>query len=320
MDKRSATWLVALVGLAVVLGLVFFSGGTRTKARRFDQEPTVNLVVDRDTGERKTMPMEEYIKGVVAGEMGQLPAEGGEKGDWPHEAYRAQAILARSFALNFLNDEGVVDISTDITEAQAYAPENITKAISDAVDATRGEVMTYNGKYVKAWFHSYSGGQTATAQEGLNYQEEPGFIKAVKLPENKYVPEDHVRWEARIPLAELSASLSETGVNVGDITDVRILDKGPSGRVTQVEVRGSGGTHAMHGADFRLAADPMILKSMLVDRLEVQGDNLVASGTGFGHGVGLSQWDAYMFAEEGQKAEQILKTFFQGIDIETVWD
>ncbi len=105
---------------------------------------------------------------------------------------------------------GRVNISTDVREAQAYSPENITPAIRRAVEATRGQVMVHRGEYVKAWFHSYSGGHTATAKEGLNYQEdEPGFVKAMKLPENRYVPEEHRSWTASFPLSEVSEAIVE---------------------------------------------------------------------------------------------------------------
>src|SRR5690606_12767542 len=150
-----------------------------------EREPDVRLVVNEQTGETRTMPMESYIQGVVAGEMGALPSELGDGDDWPEAAYAAQAILARSFALSFLGDDGNVVIKADVTEAQAYAPEKITEAISRAVESTRGMVLESEGSFVKAWFHSYSGGHTATAKEGLNYREpEPGFVVARKMPDN----------------------------------------------------------------------------------------------------------------------------------------
>jgi len=317
--NRTATSLLAAGAAAVVLALLFFAGGTRTGARRLGDEPTVRVEMD-ENGAVRELPMEEYIMGVVGGEMGRLPAEGGEEQDWPHEAYAAQAILARSFALSFLDDEGRVNISTDVREAQAYRPENITPAIRRAVEATRGQVMVHRGEYVKAWFHSYSGGHTATAKEGLNYQEdEPGFVKAVKLPENRYVPEEHRSWTASFPLSEVSEAIVELA-DVGKVEDVRILERGPSGRATTLEVTGSRGTERVHAAELRIALGPERMKSTLLSRLEVQDGRLVMEGSGFGHGVGLSQWDAYAMAVEGKKAEEILKAFFNDIEIEKAWD
>jgi len=317
--NRATTAILAGAAVVLALALVFLSGGTRTGARKFDEEPTVRLMVD-ETGRTQELSMEEYIMGVVGGEMGRLPAEDGGARDWPREAYAAQAILARSFALNFLDEQGRVNISTDVLEAQAYRPENITPAIREAVERTRGQVMVHNGSFVKAWFHSYSGGHTATAKEGLNYQEEePGFVQAVELPENEYVPDEHRVWTASIPLSEVSEAVVELA-DVGQVSDVEILERGPSGRATTIRVTGSRGSGEVHAADLRVALDPERMKSTLLDALDVQGGNLVMRGRGFGHGVGLSQWDAYKMAEEGKSAEEILRTFFRDIEIQKVWD
>lgn len=320
--NRTTTIVLAAVAVFLALTLLFFSGGTRTGARAFKEEPTVRLSLDPQGTQTRELPMEEYIQGVVGGEMGRLPNdEEGRPRDWPHAAYAAQAILARSFALTFLDDQGVVNISADVLEAQAYKPENITPAIREAVRDTRGQVMTHRSEYVKAWFHSYSGGHTATAKEGLNYQQpEPGFVKAVELPENELVPDEHRAWSVSIPLAKVSEALAQMGVSVGTVTGVEIVERGPSGRATTLRVTGSGGTRQVHAADFRVALGAEELKSTLIDELAVQGNALVARGRGFGHGVGLSQWDAYKMAEEGKNAEAILKTFFQEIEIEKLWD
>lgn len=317
--NRSTTWILAGAAVVLALALVFLSGGTRTGARRFDEEPTVHLTVE-ESGETRQIPMEEYIMGVVGGEMGRLPAEDEGARDWPQAAYAAQAILARSFALNFLDEEGKVTISSDVTEAQAYRPENITPAIREAVQATRGLVMVHGGQFVKAWFHSYSGGHTATAKEGLNYQEdEPGFVKAVKLPDNEFVPDDHRAWAASIPLSEVSQAVVELA-DVGTVRDLEIVERGPSGRATRIRVTGSRGSGEVHAADLRIALDPERMRSTLLEEFDVRDGRLHMRGLGFGHGVGLSQWDAYKMAKEGKSAEEILKSFFQEIEIQRVWE
>lgn len=318
MNRTTSIALIA--GLALVALLFAFNNRVGTSPRRFEREPTVRLT-DKDSGEERELPMEDYIKGVVAGEMGQLPAAGGEEADWPQAAYAAQAILARSFALTFLNDEGVVEISTDVEEAQAYAPENITPAIEKAVESTRGEVMLHRGDFVKAWFHSYSGGHTATAKEGLNYQEdEPGFVAARPMPENEFVPDETKAWSASIPLAEVSRSLADRGLASGAVTQVEIVEKGPSGRATQLAVTGAGGTQRVHASEFRLAVGAERMRSTLLDSIDVEGGNLVMRGKGFGHGVGLSQWDAFKMAKDGESPEAIMNAFFQDISVEKAWD
>ena len=125
-----------------------------------------------------------------------------EEADWPVEAYAAQAILARSFTMDYLEESGGNEIPAAHEQAQAYNPDNIFPAIEEGVDMTRGEVMMYNDEYVRAWFHSYSGGKTATAREGLGQQEEPPYIKSVDVGENEFAPEDVTDWEFSMTLAE----------------------------------------------------------------------------------------------------------------------
>ena len=74
----------------------------------------------------------------------------------------------------------------------------------------------------------------------------------------------------------------------------------------------------MPAADFRVALDAMTMKSTWLSRFEIQGKNLVMTGKGFGHGVGLSQWDAYMLAKEGKSPEEIVKHFLRTLKLETL--
>ena len=113
------------------------------------------------------MDIESYVCGVVAGEM---------KNDWPLEALRAQAILARTFVLKFVAEkdsryEGA-DISTDISEAQAYNTEAVNNRIREAVSSTAGQILVQaDGSLPYTWFHAHSGGITALARESLDWQQ-----------------------------------------------------------------------------------------------------------------------------------------------------
>ena len=111
-------------------------------------------------------------------------------------------------------------------------------------------------------------------------------------------------------------------MDVGAVQDVRIDELGPTGRATRLTVTGTQGSQSMHGAEFRLAVGPEVMKSTLVDpgSFRVVEERLVAEGTGFGHGVGLSQWDAYKMAKEGKSPEEIVEAFFQDIEIVKLWD
>jgi len=318
VDNAAVRRVLLAAAVVLAVGIWYFARAQNAGDGNLRDEPTV-VVVHRD-GRREELPIERYVAGVVAGEMGRLPARGqAEEADWPVEAYAAQAILARSFTMRYWEETGGNEIPAEHEQAQAYNPGGITQAIERGVEMTRGEVMVYGDEVVRAWFHSYSGGRTATAREGLGLDEEPPYIKSVEVPDNEFAPEDVTAWEFSMSLEELRAALAEAGVNVGAIENVRIAERGPSRRVTAFEVTGTNGRATVSGNDFRLAVGAERLKSTLIEDWELSGGRVTARGTGFGHGVGLSQWDAYKMAREGRSPEEIVQFFFDGIEIRRLW-
>jgi SpoIID/LytB domain protein len=225
-------WVTAIVTAAIasiLSGCTLTRNNEGLRAREYRKEPTISLFIN-ETGQKKDIALEDYITGVVAGEM--LP-------DWPLQAYEAQAIVARTFTLELLKRTGGTqklhgtDMSTDEKETQAYNESAITPVIKKAVRNTRGEVITYRGKYIRSWFHAASGGRTARAKEGLNIKEaEPRYTASVRVSEPSAPPESKV-WTATIPLTEVAAALGKAIPDVGTIQSIKILSRGQSGRVTK---------------------------------------------------------------------------------------
>ncbi|ADL06896.1 SpoIID/LytB domain-containing protein [Thermosediminibacter oceani] len=277
------------------------------------REPQLT-VYEVQTKTRKKMNLEDYVAGVVAGEM---------ENNWPVEALAAQAILARTYVLEFVTDKGEskygdADISTDFEEAQAWNPSKINDRVKKAVQMTRGKVITYRGKYVKAWFHSHSGGMTATPKEGLNYkEEEPPYITIVKSPDENAGPEGKRTWSATFTKEELRRAIKEKlGQDTGSIDEVSVVERGPSGRATKIKI----GNATVPAPDLRTALDPMRMRSTLLTSLRIEGEKVIMEGKGFGHGVGLSQWGAHVLARQGKSPEEIIKYYFKGVDIVKLWD
>ncbi|HML89759.1 MAG TPA: SpoIID/LytB domain-containing protein [Methylomusa anaerophila] len=274
-------------------------------------EPDISVFM-HETGEKKTMKMEEYIAGVVAAEM---------KNDWPVEALAAQAIIARTFTVEAIDTKGGVpergtQASTDIKEFQAYDAKAVNDNVKKAVEMTRGMVATYQGKPIKAWFHASAGGITATAKEGLNYRDaEPPYIHSVQSPDD-LAPADIKNWTASFTKDEVLAALKKMGVKANDISSMEIGQKGPSGRTVSLTVNKST---PVSGPELRMALDSTKLKSMLLDGIEVSEDNVIFTGTGYGHGVGMSQWGAHKMAKENKKPEDIITYYFKGITVEKRW-
>lgn len=262
-----------------------------------------------DIGAVETMDLESYLMGVVAGEM---------HNDWPIEALKAQAIIARTFALRFITDGGSqydgAQLSTDINEAQAYDLSAVNDAVRRAVEETRGQVILCQGEPIQAWFHAHAGGVTARAREGLNYNKpEPPYTKSIQVRESDKAPENVRSWTAEFSLDEVQAALDELGG--GDASQLAIGQRGESGRVTTFTA-GSGEVSAV---DLRRALDSTRLKSTLLTDLAVENGVVRFSGAGYGHGVGMSQWGAYEMAAEGSTAEEIIQKFYQGVEIAQIY-
>ena len=257
------------------------------------------------------MDLESYIMGVVAGEM---------KNTWPIEALKAQAILARTFTMKFLTTktsgyEGA-DISTDVQEAQAYDADAINDRIREAVNETRGIVMVADGDFTQAWFHAHSGGKTELPTKALDYSEDPPYLKIVESPESDQAPEEVQNWTASFSLEQVRQACADAGVSVDAIENFEIAEYGESGRAVTFLVNGQSEVSA---PTFRLQIGASELKSTLIRSIEIHGDEITFTGSGFGHGVGMSQWGAHQMADEGKTAEDIVTYYYSGIELAELW-
>lgn len=257
------------------------------------------------------MDLEEYLYGVLAGEM---------KNDWPEEALKAQAILARTFVIRFVTEKqskyAGADISTDIGEAQAYDPDGINDRIRLAVDSTKGQIVEYRGNPIYAWFHAHSGGQTATAEEGLSYRQEALYTQSVESRESEDAPPDDAEWEAEFTQQQVIAAAADAGVQLGDsIESVSAGTRGESGRLKTIRVNGQD----VPANEFRIAIGSEEMKSTLISGINYEDGLLKMTGKGYGHGVGMSQWGAYAAAASGKDANEIINMYFRDVNIVQIW-
>ncbi|WP_408955218.1 SpoIID/LytB domain-containing protein [Natroniella sp. ANB-PHB2] len=269
------------------------------------------ITVEFEDGTTEQLNIEEYVAGVVGAEM---------KPDWPVNAYAAQAIKARTFTLRFMEEEEENKISAEHEKAQAYDPDQITPEISEAVEQTRGLVATYNGEYIRAWFHSSAAGQTTSAQVGLAYDDaEPPYVVSVESPDHQ-APDDIQNWQVMISQEEVLQALEEAGEEASQVSDINILDRDETGRIVELDIAHDQGTKRLKGAEFRTLVGPDNLKSTVVEEIRQEDDGFLFIGSGWGHGVGMSQWGAYHMGQEGSSAEEIIKYYFQDVEIEKKWD
>ncbi|PRX21787.1 stage II sporulation protein D [Orenia metallireducens] len=291
----------------ILLAIVILTGCGQQGTQ--GEEPTIQVkLVD---GQINKINIEEYVAGVVAGEM---------KKGWLKNAYAAQAIIARTFTLKRLEENGNNTISARHEEAQAYRPENISSEIREAVKMTRGEVATYQDKYIQGWFHSSAGGQTTSAKVGLAYKEaEPPYVQSVESPDDA-APRDIQNWQVSIGREEIAVALEKAGERMTQIKDIKVLKRDSTGRIIQIAVIHDQGSKELQGAEFRTLIGPDKLKSTLIKSIEKSGDKFIFTGSGYGHGVGMSQWGAYKLAKEGKTPEEIVNYYFKDVKIVKKWD
>jgi len=255
------------------------------------------------------LDLEQYLYGVIKGEIDPR---------WPPEAVKAQAVAARTLALETLaasrakyGGEGYTLRAT--TDSQVYlgvAGEDPGAAA--AVDATRGIVATFQGQPIFAAYHSNSGGHTEDSEN----------VWGTRHPYLRGVPDPYVLdapggvWTARLPLATIEADLRRGGVSVAGIAAIEPGRVTPWGRAITVRLLDEGGRAQEIGANqFRLLVGPTVVRSTMF-AITREGAEVGFSGRGSGHGVGLDQWGARAMALRGYTFEQILAFYYTGISIE----
>ena len=320
MRKYAAAGLV----LTVLLfgGAYLAAGGSaaepepaapETAAVHHDRDVTLTIQ-DGDTTEQMTL--ERYLTGVVRGEM---PAS------FEMEALRAQAAAERSYVYYQLaagrkDAHPGADFCTDHTCCSAYLSETAAREkwggdfapwntrVEQAVSDTDGQVVLYNGRPILAVFHSSSAGRTAAA--GDVWSGDLPYLVSVDSPEgeetvpNYYSTVTFTAAEAKEKLLAAHPELKLSGTP--DRWFGTAAENG-SGRVETVSVGGTDieGTvlrriFGLRSACFTVAAD---------------SESVTFRVTGYGHGVGMSQYGANQLAREGKTWQEILEWYYTGATV-----
>ena len=264
-------------------------------------------VKHEDTGIIDVVPFEEYVTGVLAGEM---PTS------FHIEALKAQAVAARSYLMkkkeyNKDRDYDVVDtimnqvyLSDDYLRSvwkESYN-DKINK-IKTAVIETKGEYISYNGDVAEAFFFSTSVGAT----------ENSGEIFSKQLP---YLVSVSSTWDEISPLYSTNKTISLKefynllGLSYSDTLDIEKIDTTSTGRVNKIKINGNTFTGGQ-------MIDKLNLRSSFFE-ITKDGENVVINTKGYGHGVGMSQYGAEGMARAGYTYDQILKYYYTGVEIKKI--
>ncbi len=324
MRKLLGLFIILIFAAVIILPALIIEG-----ARLF--QPPVNIqagkqlvrVYMHQTGTVATLPLEEYLTGVVAGEM---PA------DFEIEALKAQAVAARTYTLKKVEEarskpdsyHPAADICTDPAHCQAWLGDDVLRQrwgligfwrhknkIQAAVEATRGMVLTYQGKLIDPVYHANGGGRTESA--AAVWGRDLPYLQSVPSPWDQ----DSPRYQADLSfsLAELDRKL---GVNLAAVpvtaltppggTAMKVLEKTATGRVKTIKI----GNKTVAATELR-----QLLGLPSTDfSWQVQGDRITFHTRGYGHGVGMSQYGANGMAKEGKNFAAILTYYYRGARIE----
>ena len=279
------------------------------------------------------VPIERYLLGVVPHEIGAGS---------PAAALAAQAVLARTWALRNRHRFAIdgYHLCAD-TQCQVYGdPRLAGGAVSRAIQATRGQVLSWKGEPIHAVYHATNGGISAGFEEvwsgsALPYlQARPdgpaAFAKrfAVPLPA-PLLPKlldqggqaygaghPRFRWQRLLTAARIREDLDRAGVGVGTPLGLKVLERGQSGRVLALAVQGSGGERVLRLDAIRRTFRQ--LPSTLFELVPARPGSWRFQGGGFGHGAGLSQAGAIDLAGRGWSLQRILEHYYPGTDLQPI--
>jgi stage II sporulation protein D len=246
------------------------------------------------------LDIEKYLKGVIAAEIPHA---------WEFEALKAQAVAARTYALYQKRTAGtrpyhiLATVNSQVYHGVNGERPNAVRAVRD----TKGLVIDYKGELIPAFYHANCGGHTEDADElwGIDVP----YLKGVDC-ECQRIVEDGL-WEKRISAFSVADALRRLGYGVGVLSDLNIHTITPAGRVKHVAVSSGGATALISGDTLRTALGNTAIPSVFFE-LELLGDEVVFSGRGRGHGVGLCQWGAKEMAQRGHDFKSILAHYYPG--------
>jgi stage II sporulation protein D len=244
------------------------------------------------------LDLEKYLLGVVAAEV---------PGSWPIETKKAQAVVARTYALMQRSESnGPYHLEATVAD-QVYVGTAVDATTRAAVTATYGEVLLESGLLVSSWFHSACGGTTEAPADV--WPERPAHGN--KIVSCGFCDDSpYEAWSVDLQPEEISQALRDGGHKaVKTVTGLHIRERTGSDRVRRLLIDSNAGPITMTGQEFRALVGYMRLKSASF-KVTVVGDSFRLTGTGFGHGVGMCQHGARGMDRKGHEYRAILTRFF----------
>ena len=305
--KKVIIFTILLIFIPFFIVTLFGMGDITEIQLKYVSNKTVR-VKRLSTDKVEEVPLEEYIVGVLAGEM---PI------DFELEALKAQAVASRSYVLKRIeyNKDNEYDVVDSVLN-QVYLDDDYLKEtwgnnytikinkLRTAVNETYNEYMEYDGEIIDALFFSTSNG----------YTEDSHLVFNLELP---YLKSVESSWDQEVSSAfssKYTYSLQEfyekLGLEYKDKLDVEILERSNTNRVLKLKINGQ----EFEGTTLY---NKLGLRSTDFEITQV-GSNVVFAMKGYGHGVGMSQYGALGMAKQGYTYDEILKHYYTGVTIKKI--
>jgi stage II sporulation protein D len=280
--------------------------------------------------------MESYLLGVVPREMGKRPAN-------EIEALKAQAVAARTYAIGNLggrNNLGFDFYATILDQVYGGVADE-DSIVSRAVRETSGQIISYRGTPILAYYASTCGGTTAAIEESWPSRQPLAYLRSrsdrVPGTDDDYYCKTSSRfnWKTEWTRQQLLDVLATTlrahtkgaVTSVRAVNNLRVMQRGPSGR-TDVELTADGRAYTLRADSVRWVLRPTptggILNSSRIYNIVAQREDdavshLTIDGGGWGHAIGMCQVGAMARARAGQTSTEILKAYYTDVTIEKLY-
>jgi len=287
-----------------------------------DKQSPVITIYNAKLGKYQDMDIEEYLYGVLAGEM---------PSDFEIEALKAQAVAARTFVM-YKQNQGTSKkhpkaiVCTDYSDCQEYKSYEELKSIKgeewmkesypkikQAVDETKGHIVTYKEDPILTLYFSTSGGKTENSEEVFTSQY--AYLQSVESPYDElYTP----KYESKVEITNqkfvnaIKNSYSNINLDISKLSSqVKILKRSEGESVETIKI----GNKEISGRSIRSIFG---LNSSNFN-IKFNKNSVVFEVKGYGHGVGMSQWGAQGMAKEDYKYYEILQHYYTDTDITDIY-
>ncbi len=295
---------------------------------------TITLILTHSNGFDivNKLNIEEYLKGVLPHELGNLDRS-------KLEALKAQAIVARTYAIKRIKGSReknrYFDVYSDVYDQVYRGRQDEYLLACRAIKETKGMLVTHSDTLCNCFYHSTCGGKTANINEVWPNQPATPYLVSIidknKAGDNYCKNSKYSSWKQKWTYKELNTIIKkylpkiDTSIKkCGNLKSLKIKKRTSSGRVKELQIKTTTGKYIVYGDKIRWVlrrnnANHSILFStsftLKKEKLFGKPKQIIAIGKGWGHGVGMCQVGAIEMANRGFKFTDIIKHYYKNSKI-----